>query len=61
MSNSNEPAQAPPDPAKAPGKEPEPADVVKPPQKLKIVAGAVTGAVIGAAIGATVAALSGDD
>ncbi len=61
MSNPHEPTKAPPDPAKTPGKEPEPDDVVKPPQKQKIVAGAVTGAVIGAAIGAAVAALSGDE
>jgi len=36
MSNPNEPAKAPSNPAKTPGKEPEPADVVKPPQKPKI-------------------------
>lgn len=60
MSNPAEPQKTPPDPA-TPGKEPEPDDVVKPPQKQKIVAGAVSGAVIGAAIGAAVAALSGDD
>ncbi len=61
MSNPNEPAKAPSDPVKTPGKEPQPGDVVKPPQKPKIVAGARAGAVIGAAIGATVAALSGAD
>ncbi len=61
MPNPAEPQKTPPDPAKTPGKEPEPDDVVKPPQRQKIVAGAVTGAVIGAAIGAAVAAFSGDD
>jgi hypothetical protein len=61
MSNPHEPAKAPPDPAKKPGKEPAPGDVVKPPQKPKIVAGTPAGAVIGTAIDAPVAALSGGD